>query len=91
MLLTGVFFFFETNHVNYMPKPTKNYYFKKQIAYLTHVPKVRTPCLIPTHHPTPKTKIGQHQSHPTIICTFPKEKGCGGCGVQKVEKTMVVV
>jgi hypothetical protein len=66
-----------------MPKPTKNYWFLKKIAYLTHVPKVRTTCLIPTH-PTPKTKTGQHQSHPTILCTYPKEKGLG-------EKTMAVV
>jgi hypothetical protein len=66
-----------------MPKLTKNYYFKKEIAYLTHAPKVRTPCLIPTRHPTPKTKIGQHQSHPTILCTYPKEKGCGGVGGAK--------
>jgi hypothetical protein len=60
---------------------------------LTHVPKVRTTCLIPTHHPTPKTKTGQHQFHPTILCTYPKEKGCGvggteyrennGCGVNE--------
>jgi hypothetical protein len=57
---------------------------------LTDVPKARTTCLIPTH-PTPKTKTGQHQSHPTILCTYPKEKGRGGWGVQKVEKTMAVV
>jgi hypothetical protein len=56
---------------------------------LTHVPKVRTSCLVPTH-PTPKKKTGQHQSHPTILCTYPKEKGLGGesrennsCGVNE--------
>jgi hypothetical protein len=69
-----------------MPKPIKNYYLKKKIAYLTHVPKVRTPRLIPTHHPTLKTKTGQHQSHPTILCTYPKEKGCGGGGCKKYKK-----
>ncbi len=84
--LTNFFFFFETNHVNYMPKPTQNYWFKKKIAYLTHVPEVRTTCLIPTH-PTPKKKTDQHQSHPTTLCTYPKVKGLG----EKVEKTMAVV
>jgi len=68
-----------------MPKPTKIYYFKKKIAYLTHVPKERTPCLIPTHHPTPKTKTGQHQSHPTILCTYPKKKGVGVGGAESTE------
>jgi hypothetical protein len=61
----------------------------KRNCILDHVPKVRTSCLIPTH-PIPKKKTGQRQSHPTILCTYPKEKGLGGessennsCGVNE--------
>jgi hypothetical protein len=46
---------------------------------------------MPNSHPShTRKKTGQHQSHPTILCTYPKEKGLGGesrennsCGVNE--------